>query len=155
MLLNCENMALSKKVIDFYERNHKAKCTAHYKHTTSVYTSFFKTQSDMRWTWKKEQRALANDLLRKTIISSRVLQRLVLELAIVVLRVWQKKPPIKSALVATSTQHMCTHRSFCHNVNCIGQLSLPSAVHHSCTWSLIQSQLQSVSSKSYFITRKP
>ena len=58
-------------------RYHKAKCTAHNKYTTRVYTSFFKPRSDLRWTQKQAQRALASNLLRKTLITLKALQRVV------------------------------------------------------------------------------
>ena len=34
----------------------KAKCNASNKHTTGVYTSFFKQRSDLRWTQKKNEK---------------------------------------------------------------------------------------------------
>ena len=54
---------------NFDERNHKGKCTDRNKHTTRVYTSFFKPRSELDWTPKQGKTALASDLLRKTIIT--------------------------------------------------------------------------------------
>ena len=157
-----------RKTVDCYQRNHEAKCTAYNKHTTCVYSSFFKPQSDMRpeskrkgQKWKQAQRAPASDLLQKTMTSPRALQRVVVEQTIVLIWFWQQKPPIKSALVRTSAQHLCIRRSLRHIVNCIGQLSMRSAVHHSYTWffypqpATIRFFCSVLHKKVYFITKKP
>ena len=98
----------------------KAKCNASNKHTTGVYTSFFKQRSDLRWTQKKTKKELASDLMRKT-TALRALQRVLVEQTIALLRFWGKKPSIKSALVTTRAQQMCMCCSSRQNANCIEQ----------------------------------
>ena len=103
---------------------------------------------------KSKRKGHSPDLLRKTIITLTASQRVVVEQTIVLLWFRGKKPPIKSAMVTTSTQHVCMRRSLRRNANCIGQWSKVSTPFLYVILLSTGTYCQ-VFSKLYLITRKP